>query len=137
MATKPKAKKGKASRPSSSIVWFEIPAENVERAKSFYGKLFGWKITRFPGPMDYWHIDTGGHDATPDGGLLKRQNPGHQGMTNYISVASVSTAATKVQKLGGTICMPKTPVPGMGYFVICQDPEGNVFALWERDEKAK
>jgi predicted enzyme related to lactoylglutathione lyase len=28
----------------SSIVWFEIPADDVERAKSFYGALFAWKI---------------------------------------------------------------------------------------------
>jgi predicted enzyme related to lactoylglutathione lyase len=136
MSTKAKAKKKKAARTPASIVWFEIPADNVQRAKAFYGKLFGWKITRFPGPMDYWHVDTGGSDATPDGGLLKRQNPGQRGMTNYISVASVNAAAAKVQKLGGKICMPKTAVPHMGYFVICQDPEDNMFALWEMDESA-
>ena len=50
---------------SDSIVWFEIPADDVERAKSFYGELFGWKIERFPGPMEYWHIDTGGSDDSP------------------------------------------------------------------------
>src|SRR5262249_52982286 len=121
----------------SSIVWFEIPADDVERAKSFYGALFGWKIEKFPGPMEYWHIDTGGADDTPDGGLLKRQNPQHQGITSYISVASVDESAAKVEKLGGKICLPKTAVPEMGYFVICQDPENNTFALWENSQTAK
>jgi uncharacterized protein len=121
----------------SSIVWFEIPADDVERAKSFYGALFGWKIEKFPGPMEYWHIDTGGGDDTPDGGLLRRQNPQQQGITSYISVASVDESAAKVEKLGGKICMPKTAVPEMGYFVICRDPENNTFALWERSETAK
>jgi uncharacterized protein len=121
----------------SSIVWFEIPADDVERAKSFYGALFGWKIEKFPGPMEYWHIDTGGGEDTPDGGLLKRQNPQQQGITSYISVASVDESAAKVEKLGGKICMPKTAVPEMGYFVICRDPENNTFALWERSETAK
>ena len=126
------------TKPTShSIVWFEIPADDVERAKLFYGELFGWKIERFPGPMEYWHIDTGGSDDTPDGGLLKRQNPGQQGITNYIGVASVDESAVKVEKLGGKICMAKTAVPEMGYFAICQDPENNVFALWERNENAK
>ena len=126
------------TKPTShSIVWFEIPADDVERAKSFYGELFGWKIERFPGPMEYWHIDTGGSDDTPDGGLLKRQNPGQQGITNYIGVASVDESAVKVEKLGGKICMAKTAVPEMGYFAICQDPENNVFALWEGNENAK
>ena len=121
---------------SSSIVWFEIPADNVERAKSFYSALFGWKIEKFPGPMEYWHIDTGGGDDTPDGGLMKRQSP-QQGITSYVGVASVDDSAAKVEKLGGKICMPKTQVTEMGYFVICQDPENNTFALWERNENAK
>ena len=121
----------------ASIVWFEIPADDVERAKSFYSALFGWKIDRLPGPMEYWRIDTGGSEDSPDGGLLKRQNPQPQGITNYISVASADESAAKVEKLGGKICMPKTAVPEMGYFVICQDPENNTFALWERSESAK
>lgn len=124
-------------KDAHNIVWFEIPADNVERARSFYGSLFGWKIEKFPGPMEYWHLDTGGADASPDGGLMKRQNPGQQGITTYISVPSVEEFAAKVQKLGGKICMPKTPVPQMGYFAICQDPENNTFALWEKNENAK
>jgi len=131
--TKAKSKAGKARRVPASIVWFEIPADNVQRAKTFYSKLFGWKIKQFPGTMKmpYWHIDTGGHDATPDGGMMERQSP-QQPITNYINVASVDQAATKVQKLGGKIIMPKTAVPQMGFFVICQDTENNMFALWER-----
>ena len=51
--------------------------------------------------------------------------------------ASVDDSAAMVEKLGGKICMPKTAVPQMGYFVICQDPENNTFALWEMNESAK
>jgi predicted enzyme related to lactoylglutathione lyase len=121
----------------SSIVWFEIPADDVARAKSFYGELFGWQMEKFPGPTEYWHINTGGSEGSPDGGLLKRQNPQHQGITNYISVASVDESAAKVEKLGGKICLSKTAVPQMGYFVLCQDPENNIFGLWETDNSAK
>jgi predicted enzyme related to lactoylglutathione lyase len=121
----------------SSIVWFEIPADDVERAKSFYGALFGWKIEKVPGMTDYWHLDTGGSDDAPDGGVMKRQEPQQQGITNYIGVASVDESAAKVEKLGGKICMPKTAVPQMGYFVICRDPENNTFALWEKAQDAK
>jgi len=121
----------------SSIVWFEIPADDIERAKSFYGELFGWKIERLPGLTEYWHIDTGGSDDTPDGGLLKRQNAQHQDITNYVGVKSIDESAAKVAQLGGKICMPKTAVPRMGYFAVCQDPENNTFALWERNDGAK
>ena len=134
--TKTKPKSQKSNGAPASIVWFEIPADNVDRARTFYGKLFGWKIERFPGPRPYWHIDTGGADATPDGGMMERQRPEHS-VTNYVGVPSVDEAAAKVEKLGGRICMPKTAVPQMGYFIICNDTENNTFALWETNESAK
>ena len=131
-----KSKKAKATKVPASIVWFEIPADKVERARTFYRKLFGWKITKFPAAAKpYWHIDTGGGDETPDGGMLERQHPKH-GVTNYVLVASVDKAATKVEKLGGKICMSKRAVPHMGYFVVCLDTEDNMFALWEKSESA-
>jgi predicted enzyme related to lactoylglutathione lyase len=61
--------------------------------------------------MEYWHIDTGGSDDAPDSGLLKRQQPQHRGITDYIGVTSVDESAAKIEKLGGKICLPKTAVP--------------------------
>ena len=129
--------KSKKSTPAS-IVWFVIPADDIARAKNFYGALFGWGINPLPAsPMaDYQHVDTGGADASPDGGMIKRMHPAHT-ITNYILVPSVSKHMAKVEKLGGSICKPKTAVPGMGYFAICQDTENNAFALWEMNPKVK
>jgi len=121
---------------TASIVWFGIPADNVQRARKFYGDLFGWKMERFPGPQEYWHIDTGGADATPDGGLKPREQPG-ESILNYVSVDSVAEFSKKIEKLGGKISMAKTAVPQMGYFAVCQDTEGNAFGIWESDAKAK
>jgi len=129
MSTSPK-------KPSAGIVWFEIPADNPDRAKAFYSKLFGWKINPLPTMPDYQHIDTGGPDASPDGGLMKRMHP-EQAITAYISVPSVTKAVAKIEKLGGSICKEKTAVPGMGFFAICKDTENNTFAIWEMTPKAK
>lgn len=126
----------KAKKSASSVVWFEIPADDPQRAQKFYRSLFGWKIKPYPGSTDYWHIETGGGDDTPDGGMITRKHE-TQPITNYVSVASVVKGMAKVKKLGGTVCMPKTAVPHMGYFAVCRDTEGNEFALWEMDEKAK
>ena len=120
---------------TSNIIWFEIPADNPERARKFYGSLFGWKINPFPGMTDYWHIDTGGGDDTPDGGMMVRKHES-QPITNYVIVPSVTRAMAKVQKLGGLVCKGKTAVPQMGYFAICRDTEGNEFALWEINMQA-
>jgi predicted enzyme related to lactoylglutathione lyase len=130
------AKTKKTKQPPASIVWFEIPANDIARAKKFYGGLFGWKINAFPGMSDYLHIDTGGADASPDGAVMARKQP-EQSVTNYILVPSVDKFSAKVKKLGGNICMNKTAVPQMGFFAICQDTENNTFAIWERNEKAK
>ena len=96
--------KSKKSTPAN-IVWFEIPADEPDRARKFYGKLFGWKINPFPAMPDYQHIDTGGADASPDGGLMKRMHPTHT-ITQYVHVPSVTRFMAKVKKLGGSICRP-------------------------------
>jgi uncharacterized protein len=136
MSTKRKTRPEEKNKTAANIIWFEIPADNPDRAKAFYGGLFGWKINLFPGMTDYWHIDTGGSDDSPDGGLMARKHPGHL-ITNYVNVPSVTRFMAKVEKLGGKICMPKTAVPQMGYFAICEDTEKNVFGIWEHNKKAK
>jgi uncharacterized protein len=134
-----------------TIVHFEIPADDVEKAKKFYTDLFGWKIEKLSvtddsrltsaataQPMEYWIItttDDKGNKAL-GGGIMKRQMPEHR-VTNYIGVRSVDEYSSKVVKLGGKVIAPKHTVPGMGYFALCIDTENNAFAIWETDEKAK
>ena len=119
------------------VVWFEIPADNLERARKFYGTLLGWKFEKFPAAVqDYWVIDTGNGDDKPAGGLMPRMHS-RQPITSYVAVPSVDESAAKVEKLGGKVMKPKTAVPHMGYFAICTDTENNEFALWECNENAE
>jgi uncharacterized protein len=130
-----------------SIVHFEIPSDDIERSKAFYKELFGWSIENWPGTetgggaegMDYLLITTTDSNGNKSlsGGMMKRQNPQQQGMANYIDVGSVEEYSTKIEKLGGKVVMQKTPVPGMGYFAVCLDTEGNRFGIWETDNTAK
>lgn len=123
-------------KSSHSLVWFEIPADDTARAKKFYSKLFDWKINALPHMHDYSHLDTGGADDSPDGGLMKRMHLDHT-ITTYFSVPSVTKFVAKIEKLGGSVCKPKTAGPGMGFFAICTDTENNSFAVWEMNPKAK
>jgi hypothetical protein len=109
-----------------NIIHFEVPADDVERAKRFYEELFGWKIE--PAQGGYNLVTVG--EPGPNGGMMKRMAPG-QGITVYINVESVDDYLKKVQSLGGSTIMPKTPVPTMGYFAFFQDTEGNAMAIWE------
>src|ERR1017187_2613954 len=99
-----KAKK----KTAANIIWFEIPADRPERAQKFYIKLFGWRINAFPGMTDYWHIDTGGGDDTPDGGLMARKHPG-QPITNYVNVPSVTRGMAKASSSAGKSACPRRP----------------------------
>lgn len=120
-------------------VHMEIPVEDTERAKKFYAGMFGWKIVGFPG-FDYHEIHVSGQssDKRPlvTGGMRKRKFPG-EGILNYMVVPKIQDYAARVEKLGGKMVMPVTPVPTMGYFAICQDTEQNTFALWENNNEAK
>ena len=115
-----------------TLCHFEIPADDVEKIKSFYEKLFGWKFQKAEG-MDYFMIDTG---AEPGGGLMKKPVPQAK-PCNYINVESVIEYSKKFEELGGKIVMPKSPVPTMGWFAVGIDPEGNCVGLFEEDKNAR
>ena len=129
-----------------TIVHFEIPADDVERAKKFYSDLFGWKIEKWPGTdskgtsnMEYWIVNTTddkGNKASIGGGMMKRQDQ-HQQITNFIDVNSVDEYSSKIEKLGGKVVVSKMAVPRMGYFAVCHDTENNSFGIWESNENAK
>jgi len=128
-----------------TIVHFEIPSDDIERSKKFYNELFGWNIENWPGHdslsegMEYLIITTTDDKGNKSvgGGMMKRQNSQHQGITNYIDVKSVQEYSAKVEQLGDKVMIPKKPVPGMGYFAVCLDTENNTFAIWETDANAK
>src|ERR1700683_3795781 len=95
------------------VVHFEISADDPQRAVDFYARVFGWTITKCPGPQDYWLVKTG---ETPepgiDGGIFRRQGP--VGHVNTVSVVSVDATAKEVESAGGKIVVPKMAIPGVG-----------------------
>jgi hypothetical protein len=128
------------------IVHFEIPADDVERAKKFYSELFGWKISKWEGlksANDYWLIDTSSKTEnakleTPaiSGGIIKRQAPGHPFM-NYVGVDSIDAYLEKAAKLGGKVALPKQVVEGVCAFAAFIDSENNIIGLHEMDKGSK
>lgn len=123
------------------VVHFEIHADEPERAAKFYTNVFGWTVKKWEGPMDYWMILTGKDEPGIDGGMMKRQQPlvGKDGVVAYvctIGVDSVDAYTEKVTAQSGTVVQPKGPIPGVGWFAMCKDTEGNVFGLMQDDPSA-
>lgn len=126
------------------LVHFEIHAENPEQAAEFYSKVFGWEIKKWDGPMPYWLITTGPSDQPGiNGGILKRmgakpvEGQAVNAFVCTIDVPSLDEYVIKATSNGGSIAMPKMPVPGMGWLAYCKDPEGNIFGMMQNDPLAK
>ncbi len=118
------------------VSWFDIPADDPERAQKFYKEVFDWEFEKWDGPMDYWMAKTGDEQPGIDGGLSKRM-PGQMGMTNTITVPSVDEYAKKIVEKGGQIIVPKMAIPKIGWISNAMDTEGNIFGFIEMDEKAE
>jgi predicted enzyme related to lactoylglutathione lyase len=87
--------------------------------------------------MEYWLVATG-QEGKPgiNGGMLRKPGPVSV-TTNTIDVESVDAAIAAVAKAGGKQLMPKSPIPGVGYFAYCEDTEGNMFGVMQADKNAK
>ena len=119
----------------SRVIHFEIPADNPERAVAFYEKVFDWSISKWEGPVDYWLASTGPDDDPGIHGAITLRD--HKGTTIAIEIPSVDEFTEKIVEAGGSVVMPKRPIPGMGYIAYCMDTEGNVFGIIEYDPSAR
>ena len=123
------------------VIHFEIHAENPERAIKFYKNLFGWEFKKWDGPQVYWLITTG-PDSQPgiNGGLVERRGKiDGTAVIAYVctvDTASVDDSVRKAQAEGGSVALPKMPIPGVGWLAYCKDTEGNIFGLMQPDPRA-
>ena len=114
---------------------FEIHALKPEETGKFYAEIFGWKITKWEGPMEYWLVSTKVNDAGIDGAILRRIGPAPEegaAVNAYvctIAVDSLDNALEKVKARGGSIALEKNEVPGVGWLAYAKDPEGNIFGI--------
>jgi uncharacterized protein len=124
----------------SKVVHFEIPTDDIDRAKSFYGAVFGWELQTVP--MDggeYTSVRTTDVDEETqlptepgaiNGGMFVR-NEQVTSPVITIDVDGIDDALKQIEAEGGSTVTPRTAIPGMGAFAYFKDPEGNVLGLWE------
>src|SRR5688572_28512484 len=117
------------------VTFFEVPADSPDRAMKFYKEVFGWQFDKWDGPMEYWLVKTGKDgERGIDGGLMKKSD-NFPAMRNVIDVSSVDEYSAKISSNGGKLLMPKTEIPGIGFFALFQDTEGNVFGIMQESRK--
>jgi predicted enzyme related to lactoylglutathione lyase len=123
------------------VVHFEIPADDLPRAKKFYSTVFDWKASDVP-EMEYVMLgttesDENGMPKQPgaiNGGMMKRQDPLKHPLVT-IDVENIDDSLAKVKKNGGQVVREKLAVGDMGFTAYIRDSEGNVIGLWQNPNK--
>ncbi len=119
----------------NKVVHFELPTDDLDRAKKFYESVFGWKMDAMGG--DVVLVTTTESDekgpkepGAINGDIYKRTEKAPHPLV-VLDVESIEEHARKIEAAGGKATGEKTEIPGMGYYGYFTDPEGNVLGLWE------
>jgi len=117
------------------FVWHELMTPDPEAAKTFYGKVIGWKTIPMEGaPMQYTLWLTGDAPDTTIGGMMELTKEAADmgappNWLAYIEVPDADAAVEQTVKAGGKVIVPAKFVEQAGRFAILQDPQGVVFAV--------
>ncbi len=119
-----------------TVQYFEISADDVNRAQKFYKNVFGWDMQKWNNDKtpdaEYWMFETKDDQGNKGigGGMMKRMGKEHT-VTNYITVSSIDEYSSKIDTSGGKIVKQKMEIPDMGFIAIFLDSENNMFGLFE------
>lgn len=119
---------------NNTIGWFDITVNEMDRAVTFYEKVFNRKLEAIGDPTGETHMmgfpaDMSSYGAA--GALVKsnHSSPGIGGTLIYFSVEDCAIIEAKVDVAGGRLIRPKFSIGDFGWVSLCEDTEGNMFGL--------
>ncbi len=126
-----------------NLAYFEVPVDDLERAKKFYKEVLGWEIKKSEmmedAPPDYQSVMTGksAKNTLNSGGMYKRSKdmPPDTRMVSYAVVPDIDKALSTAESLGGKVVMPKMAIKGVGQVAQVRDTEGNTIGVWQMEKK--
>ena len=120
----------------SPVTYLELHSTATEKAKEFYKKMFGWKMSDqtvpAPQPFTYTEIDTG--EGIAAGMMPQMSASAPSQWLAYIKVANLDAALRQAKELGATVLREKAEVKGEGFFGVLLDPTGAQVGLFEKTE---
>lgn len=119
-------------------IFFELPANDMNRAKRFYEEVFGWEIDSSYARY-FWahtaHARTASHRSQVPGqinGALQQKDDAIRMTRIVVEVASIDVVTEKIAASGGSIMLPKRSIPGTAMaYAIVRDTEGNEINIIE------
>ena len=124
--------------PSNTIAHFAINADDVEKSRAFYAKVFGWKFAAW-GPPGFYQIEAKG---SPVFGALQGRRELVKGQRTIgfectFAVQSIDATEKAVKAAGGKVIMERSVIVGVGTLMWFADPEGNAFGAMQYDKSAE
>ena len=116
--------------------WFELPVNDMERAKEFYASIFDIQMAdnmeMGTSVMSFFPFETDASGAT--GTLIKQESyiPSQQGVLIYFSVTEINDVLPRITSNGGKIINEKMPIGEHGFVAHFEDCEGNKVALHQQ-----
>lgn len=110
------------------FVWRELMTTDVQKARGFYGELFGWSFNEMPIPGGVYTVVKKGEQQL--GGMMKVPDAAvPSAWMSYVSLPNVDEAVKTATELGGTAMLAPMDMPGVGRFAIIKDSTGGVIGL--------
>ncbi|WP_188777456.1 VOC family protein [Marmoricola endophyticus] len=122
--------------PAGVTSWIDLEQPDVDAAQGFYSALLGWHWEeRMPegAPYRYAIASLDGADVAGLGGPGEGETggTGGTGWQTYVAVDDAEAVAAAVTASGGRVLQPPTAAGPAGTAVVCADPDGVVFRLWQ------
>lgn len=113
------------------FMWNELSTSDMKVAETYLTGLLGWKCKEMEGSQGQyklWEVEGVGI-----GGMMPLQegDPGPSRWMGYISVKDIEAINKSVPKNNGKVLVPPMDVPGIGKFIVAQDPTGAVVAMMQ------
>jgi hypothetical protein len=117
--------------PAGTPCWVDLGADDVGRARAFYGGLFGWDIREGPPESrGYSMCEVNGRPVAGIGPKMGR--PGTPpAWTTYIASDDADDTVRKIEAAGGHVLMEPMDVMDVGRMAVAADPGGALFGVWQ------
>jgi uncharacterized protein len=120
---------------ANPFVHCELATSDVDKAKTFYGELFDWKLEDMVMGDGHTYTLIGVGEGT-GGGIMKQMIPHGPSMwMPYVLVDDIKAATQKARSLGANVMKDVTEVMDMGWLSIFTDPTGAMLGLWQAKKR--
>lgn len=119
------------SAPLGAPIWIDLTTSDVERAKQFYGAVFGWTFET--GGPEYGGYVTAFQGERVVAGLMHNDPKWNAPdfWTTYLHTADADATVAAATAAGGQSCVATMDIPDKGRMALLTDPTGAFVGLWQ------